>query len=65
LGGVSRARVSQILNLLTLAPSIQEHLLFLPSLDSEDEPITERELRPLLREPQWDRQRELFERLRR
>src|SRR5262245_24480274 len=30
LGHVSRARVSQILNLLNLAPDIQEALLFLP-----------------------------------
>src|SRR5215469_10236219 len=29
LGGVSRARVSQIVNLLALAPSIQEQILFL------------------------------------
>jgi hypothetical protein len=30
LGHVSRARVSQILSLLVLAPDIQEQLLFLP-----------------------------------
>jgi hypothetical protein len=29
-GRVSRARISQILKLLTLAPSIQEHILSLP-----------------------------------
>ena len=29
-GRVSRARISQILKLLTLAPSIQEHILGLP-----------------------------------
>jgi len=63
LGRVSRARVSQILKLLTLAPSIQEHLLFLPPRIPGDEPITERDLRKLLREPRWDRQRERFIRL--
>jgi hypothetical protein len=60
LGRVSRARVSQILKLLTLAPSIQEHLLFLPPRMAGDEPITERDLRQVVREPRWDRQRALF-----
>ena len=30
LGGISKARVTQIMNLLNLAPDIQEQLLFLP-----------------------------------
>jgi len=63
LGHVSRARISQILKLLTLAPSIQEHLLFLPSSIAAYEAIHERDLRKLMREPRWDRQRELFARL--
>ncbi|HEY7334346.1 MAG TPA: hypothetical protein VH639_05650 [Bryobacteraceae bacterium] len=63
LGRVSRARMSQILRLLTLAPSIQEYLLFLAPRGSGDEQITERDLRPVVREPLWDRQCELFERL--
>lgn len=33
LGHVSRTRVTQIMNLLTLAPDIQEALLFLTSVD--------------------------------
>ena len=60
LGGVSRARVSQILNLLRLAPDIQEHLLSLSPRSREDEPITEHDLRAVVREPRWDRQREMF-----
>jgi hypothetical protein len=63
LGHVSRARISQILKLLTLAPSIQEHLLFLPSRIPAYKPIHERDLRKVMREPRWDRQRELFARL--
>jgi hypothetical protein len=63
LGRVSRARVSQILKLLALAPSIQEHLLFLPPRIPGDEPITERDLRRVVRELRWDRQRELFAQL--
>src|SRR5690349_7437481 len=37
LGHVSRARMTQIMNLLNLAPDIQEQLLFLPpTVGSED-----------------------------
>lgn len=62
-GRVSRARMSQILKLLTLAPSIQEHILWLPPRTAGTEGITERDLRNVVREPRWDRQRVLFERL--
>jgi hypothetical protein len=61
LGGVTRARISQIMNLLNLAPDIQERLLFLdPVLTWRDE-INERGLRVVVEEPYWSRQRELFE----
>jgi hypothetical protein len=62
-GRVSRARVSQILKLLMLAPSIQEHLLGLPPRMAGEEGITERHLREIVSEPHWDRQRLLFEKL--
>jgi hypothetical protein len=62
-GRVSRARVSQILKLLTLAPSIQEHILWLPPRSAGEEPITERDLRNVVCEARWDRQRLLFEKL--
>ncbi len=62
-GRVSRARVSQILKLLTLAPSIQEYILSLPPRTAGEEPITESDLRPVVREPRWDRQHVLFEKL--
>jgi Recombinase zinc beta ribbon domain/Recombinase len=55
---VSRARISQIMNLLNLAPAIQEHLLFLPSSDAVF--ITERSLQRLASVPDWNRQAELF-----
>ena len=63
LGHVSRARISQILKLLTLAPSIQEYILFLPPRVTGEDVITERDLRTVVREPRWDRQRLLFEHL--
>jgi hypothetical protein len=62
-GRVTRARVSQILKLLALAPSIQEHILWMPPRMAGKEGITERELRPIVREVRWDRQRLLFEKL--
>ena len=63
LGRVSRARMSQILKLLTLAPSIQEYILWLPPRTAGREGITERDLRNVVREPRWDLQRLLFEKL--
>jgi len=41
---LSRARVSQILRLLSLAPTIQEALLFLPRTTSSRDPIHLRQL---------------------
>lgn len=63
LGHVSRARVSQILKLLTLAPSIQETILDLPPREPGEKTITERHLRKVLAEPRWDRQRILFNKM--
>jgi hypothetical protein len=62
-GFVSRARISQILKLLTLAPSIQEFILEMPPRIAGKEGLTERDLRKVVREPHWDRQRALFEKL--
>ena len=55
--------MSQILKLLTLAPSIQEYILWLPPRTAGREGITERDLRNVVREPRWDLQRLLFEKL--
>jgi hypothetical protein len=60
LGRVSRARVSQILKLLALAPSIQEYILFLPPRIPGQPRITERDLRQVVKETGWDRQRKMF-----
>jgi hypothetical protein len=60
LGGVSRARVSQIMNLLNLAPDIQERLLSLTPVHTWRDQLNERGLRSVLREPVWMRQRILF-----
>jgi len=60
LGHISPARLSQIMLLLHLAPSIQEYVLFLAPADTRF--VTELGLRKIAREPRWDRQRVLFER---
>lgn len=56
LAGISRARVSQIMGLLNLAPDIQEELLFLPRTGGRDQ-ATERALRDVVAEGDWERQR--------
>ena len=60
LGHVSRARVTQIMNLLNLAPDIQEELLFLPPVESGKDPVTERELRDIVAVPDWRKQRRMW-----
>jgi len=63
LGHVSRARVTQIMNLLQLAPDIQEALLFLPRTERGRDPIREHHIRPLTGILDWRRQREMWRRL--
>lgn len=54
--------MTKIMNLLQLAPDIQEGLLFLPRVKSGDDPIHEKMLRPICAQTDWSRQRELWER---
>ncbi len=58
--GVTRMRVSQLLNLTLLAPEIQEDILF-ATTDVGCEPLTERDLRPIVRERSWPKQRSLWD----
>jgi DNA invertase Pin-like site-specific DNA recombinase/DNA-binding transcriptional regulator YdaS (Cro superfamily) len=60
LGGVSRARVSQVLNLRNLAPPIQERLLFLEGAVGA---IQERALRRVAQSVNWEEQQRRFEEL--
>ena len=53
LGHVTRARATQIMNLLNLAPDIQEEILFLPRTTSGRDPISERQVRPIAATPDW------------
>ena len=58
--GLTRARVTQIVNLTLLAPAIQEAILALPPITAGRDRITERTLRPIVAEPVWDRQSALW-----
>lgn len=57
LAHVSRARITQIMNLLLLAPDIQEELLFLPTTDGHRAAISEPALRPIAAIIDWKKQR--------
>ncbi len=60
LGFVTRARMTQVMNLLNLAPDIQEGILFLPKTMTGRDPVSERNLRRLTAIVHWDRQRKLW-----
>jgi hypothetical protein len=60
IGQVSRARLTQVMNLSNLAPEIQEFILYLPSRDCGRERMSERHLRPIVAETDWRRQRPMW-----
>ena len=59
LGRVTRARMTQIMKLLHLAPDIQEQILFL----SDVRGINERNLRHIVNRIDWQKQRQLFQKM--
>lgn len=56
--GVTRARITQIMNLLLLAPEIQEAIASLPATNRNV--ITGRQLRTIAAEPDWNQQLNLW-----
>src|ERR1017187_8014185 len=58
-GRVTRARVTQIMKLLDLAPDIQEQILFLPPIHG----LNERNLRRIVSRIDWHEQRPLFQKI--
>lgn len=58
--GVSKPRMTQILNLLNLAPDIQQEILTLPNIRQSRGYFTERKLRPIAQEPDWAEQRAMW-----
>jgi len=63
LGHVTRARVCQVMNLLGLAPDIQEALLFLSPTVRGRDPIILADLMPLAARIDWRKQRRLWRQL--
>lgn len=59
--GVTRPRMSQVASMLLLAPAIQEAILELPPVTEGLDPITERSLRTMATEPDWERQAAMWE----
>jgi hypothetical protein len=57
LGHVTRARLSQIVGLLCLAPDLQEEILFLPRTLKGRDPIQLRQLLPIAMLAEWRKQR--------
>ena len=64
LAKVTQPRITQVRNLLHLAPDIQEELLFLPLVTQGREPIYEKQLRRVFADVSWKRQREKWKALR-
>ena len=60
LGHVTRARVSQILNLLNLAPDIQEAILDLPRTLAGRDAVIVRQVLPIASTMEWAKQREMW-----
>jgi len=63
LGQVTRARISQIVSLLHLAPDIQEAILFLPPTLRGRDAIILADLMPIAACMDWRKQRRLWRRL--
>jgi hypothetical protein len=63
LGHVTRARVSQIMNLLNLAPDIQEELLYMPRVEKGRPAVILADLQPIASTPDWRKQRVLWREL--
>lgn len=64
IAGVSRPRITQITELLLLAPDIQEAVLDLPRTVHGRDRVRERDLRGVAAEPCWARQRTTWRALR-
>jgi len=63
LAHVTRARITQIMNLLMLAPDIQEAILFLPRFEGGRDPIKIRQLQSIALVPDWRKQRRAWQSL--
>lgn len=60
LAHVTRARMTQIMNLLMLAPDIQEAILFLPRVERGRDPINLPRVQRIALTPDWRKQRKMW-----
>ena len=60
LGHVTRARLTQVMNLTLLAPDLQEALLFLPPVVTGRDPLVLRDLQPIATTTDWKKQRKIW-----
>jgi hypothetical protein len=65
LGHVSRARITQLMNLLLLAPDLQEQILYLPPVETGRDPIHLSQLQALTGILDWPSQRRMWQQLQR
>jgi hypothetical protein len=63
LGGVTRARITQVMNLLHLTPDLQEQVLQGTLAGAGRAALTLADLQPVCRELDWRKQRQLWARL--
>jgi hypothetical protein len=63
LGQVTRARITQIMNLTLLAPDIQEAILFLPPICRGRDRLPLRLLQPITSTADWSEQRRKWQTL--
>ena len=59
-GHVTRARLTQLMNLTLLAPDIIEEIMHLPPTTKGQDPVGERDLRPIVAEADWGVQRRMW-----
>jgi hypothetical protein len=57
---VTQPRITQVMQLLHLAPDIQEELLFLPPIERGRDWVTEKHLRAIAAELDWQKQRRMW-----
>ena len=63
-GQISTTRMTQIMWMDNLAPDIQEEILFLPRTTQGRDPIKEADIRPIAKTLDWNKQRQMWTRLR-
>lgn len=61
---VTRARMTQIMSLLLLAPDIQEEILYLPRTAGGRDQVREKAIRPIAAVPDWRKQRVMWREVR-